>query len=576
MKKIHYLILCCLVGLLASCDKDTDAVNFAPDVTTGGATDIFRKGATLSGKIQFAGESSAQDYGILVSEYPSMAEPTEYPITTGETDYKVQVQNLSPDKTYYYCAYANSGYSTARGDVNSFQTTESNVPVFGEVMVDSIGWGSVRVTVSVLDDGGVTPIISGFCWREGNSGVPTLIDNVVNIPNASGNTLTAVITGLTPQTNYVIAAYSVNSKGMGFSQGTSVQTEKGPGIYSLEDLVAFRDARNASEDVSRWKTSDGIINVFADIDLSPIENWEPISQILEDEVFDGNNHTIKGLNIDFLLPADDESVFIEHLGFILQNQGTVRNLTMGEGRIDIELQRNDLYSWGISAAGIVAINRGRILNCKNEVDVIEVLFDPKFTTTSVSGIAGQTLQGIVENCVNYGDIQGSFSVNGICGSYFSDDGFVVRECLNYGTLTFVNETAQNGEGVSGISSCLNNLIKIENCVNYGFINGGQVNWAGGISSSVQGVVDNCVNEGRITTTSSHGIIGGIGGIAGRIEENGTISNCTNKGEIETPAWFVGGIVGDVNSEPYNYFNNENSGTVNGVIGSNENAKGIKY
>ena len=529
MKKIYHLIFCCLITLLASCEKDTDATNFAPEVTTGSATDIYRKGATLAGTIQLTGASVAEEHGILFSEYQSMGEYTKYPVSSDEMDYEVKVQNLQPGKTYYYCAYANSGYSIARGEINSFNTTESNAPVFGDIVIDSIGWGSFRVTTTIIDDGGVTPIISGFCWREGNSGIPTLIDNVVNVPNETGNILTATISGLTPQTEYVIAAYSVNSKGMGFSQGTTVQTERGPGIYSMEDLIAFRDARNAGEDVSKWKTTDGVINIFADIDMSPIENWEPISQILEEEVFEGNNHTIKGLKIDFVLPADDESVQIEHLGFIRTNNGTISNLTMGEGRIDIELQRRDLYSWGISAAGIVAINYGTIFNCTNEVDVIEVLFDPNFTTVSVSGIAGQTFQGIVENCINYGDIQGSFSVNGICGSYFCDDGFIVRGCSKYGTLTFVNNMSQNGEGVSGISSCLNNKIRIENCINYGFIDGRKVSWAGGISSSVEGLVDNCTNEGRITSTEWNGIIGGIGGIAGRIEENGTISNCTNKG-----------------------------------------------
>ena len=235
MKKINYLILNCLIITLLSCEKDTESTIFAPEVTTGNATDIFRKGATLNGNIHLDEESTVQEYGILISEYQSMAGSTKYPITTGETDYQVKVHNLSPNKTYYYCAYANSSYSTSTGVTNSFHTTESNVPIFGELVIDSIGFESIRVSTIIIDDGGATPIISGFCWREGNSGVPTLIDNVVNVAEITGNQLTAIITGLTPLTEYVIAAYSVNAKGMGFSQGISILTEKGPGIYSLED-----------------------------------------------------------------------------------------------------------------------------------------------------------------------------------------------------------------------------------------------------------------------------------------------------------------------------------------------------
>ena len=226
MKKIFYLVFCCLITLMASCDKDTEAANFAPDVITGGTTDIYRKGATLAGSIHLTGSSAVEEYGILFSEYQSMGEFTKYPVSTGEMDYEVKVQNLQPGKTYYYCAYVNSGYSIARGDVNSFNTTESNVPVFGDIVVDSIGWGSIRVTTAIIDDGGVTPIISGFCWREGTSGVPTLIDHVVNVSSMNGNQLIAEITGLQPSTDYVVSAYSVNSKGMGFSDGIAVKTSE--------------------------------------------------------------------------------------------------------------------------------------------------------------------------------------------------------------------------------------------------------------------------------------------------------------------------------------------------------------
>jgi len=220
MKKIHNIAWgSCLVCLLAACEKDTEAINFAPEVTTGSVTNIYRKGATISGNILLTGASTAEKYGILLSDLQSMVEYTEYPISSGETDYKVQVQGLEAGKTYYYCSYAYSGYSIARGEINSFNTTESNPPVFGDIAINHTGFDQVTVTTTMLDDGGFSPIISGFCWREGNSGVPTLVDNVVNVSEISHNQLTAVLTGLLPDTEYVVSAYSVNSRGMGFSQG---------------------------------------------------------------------------------------------------------------------------------------------------------------------------------------------------------------------------------------------------------------------------------------------------------------------------------------------------------------------
>lgn len=556
MKKIHYLILCCLVGLLASCDKDTDAVNFAPDVTTGGATDIFRKGATLSGKIQFAGESSAQDYGILVSEYPSMAEPTEYPITTGETDYKIRVQSLSPDRVYYYCAYANSGYSTARGDINSFQTTESNAPVFGEVVVDSIGSGSVRVTATIIDDGGVTPIISGFCWREGSSGVPTLIDNVVNVLDATGNTMTAVITGLTPLTDYVIAAYSVNSKGMGFSQGTSVQTEKGPGIYSLEDLVAFRDARNAGEDVSRWKTSDGIINVFADIDLSPIENWEPISQILDDEVFEGNNHTISNLNISF---KATETFGFYYIGFISINEGSISGLHFKEGIIEISSIPDGDRIWCGTVCGR---NFHSIVNCSSNVNILSSQGD-----NFCGGICGYN-HSYISTSTNRGLIKflskgyTGCGIAGDMGPVYETDRPLVENCENYGTIS-----ADSCYYASGITWAFGGIkhTKITNCNNYGNV---YASSAAGIGEAFE--ISNCINYGDV-----EGIIGSISGTVGGITplliDNWILQKCSNKGNI-SGGHTCGGIVGRITSNFVGIYNgNINEGIVRGEaahIGNN--------
>ena len=556
MKKIHYVFLTCLTLLLLACDKDTKSVNFAPEVTTGSATDIFRKGATLSGSIRFNGESAAQEYGILVSEYQSMAEPTEYPITTGETDYKVRIQNLSPDKTYYYCAYANSGYSTARGEANSFHTTESNVPVFGELVIDSIGSESVRISTTIIDDGGVTPIISGFCWREGKSGTPTLIDNVVNVSDVTSNQLTAIITGLNPLTEYVIAAYSVNAKGIGFGQGTSVQTDKGPGIYSLEDLIAFRDARNANEDVSRWKTSDGIINIYEDIDLSSIENWEPISQILEDEVFDGNNHTISNLKISF---QDSETSGFYYVGFIGINEGIVSNLHFNEGEIKISSIPNSSRIW---CGTICGRNFNSIKNCTSNVNIQSVQGD-----NFCGGICGYN-HGNISSSTNRGQIKfvtkgyTGCGIAGDMGTVYETDTPLIENCENYGTIS-----ADSCYYASGIAWAFGGIkhTKIANCNNYGNIFASS---AAGIGEAFE--ITNCTNSGDID-----GIIGSlrgtVGGITPLLTDNWILQNCNNKGNISGGGHACGGIVGRITSNFVGVFNgNTNEGTVRGEVAHTSN------
>lgn len=226
MKRTNIICICGLAIILAACEKDTDAMYFAPTVTTGNATDIYRKGATLSGSIELAGTSTAESYGILFSKLKSMAESTEYPISSEETEYEVNVQNLEPGTTYYYCAYANSGFSISRGEVKNFTTTENNPPVFGGLSIDSIGVDRIFLSTDIIDDGGAELLISGFCWKEGSEGVATYIDNVMNVTEVTNNKLSAVITGLKPESNYVVAAYSVNTNGMGFSESLVVTTNE--------------------------------------------------------------------------------------------------------------------------------------------------------------------------------------------------------------------------------------------------------------------------------------------------------------------------------------------------------------
>ncbi len=225
MKNIYGLILCSLMLLMSACEKDTLATNFAPGVTTGSSTDIYRKGAVLSGSMRQVGTAAIKSYGILFSELESMAEYTEYPITDKSTDFSVSLSTLTPGTTYYYCAYAHSGYNMAKGEVKSFTTPESNAPIFEEISVTEKDEFGCTVSVSLLDDGGNKITLSGFCWTKQGEGEPTTDDNVLNASIAN-NALAAAITGWEPDSEYLVRAYAVNSDGVGYSKIISVRTNE--------------------------------------------------------------------------------------------------------------------------------------------------------------------------------------------------------------------------------------------------------------------------------------------------------------------------------------------------------------
>ena len=75
------------------------------------------------------------------------------------------------------------------------------------------------------------------------------------------------------------------------------------GIYTLEDLKAFRDAVNNRGDLARWtsrEAGEDVINLYMDIDLKN-EEWIPIESF--DGTFNGNGHTISNLNLSATKPS---------------------------------------------------------------------------------------------------------------------------------------------------------------------------------------------------------------------------------------------------------------------------------
>lgn len=224
MKKLQYILLCTLLLLVAACEKDTEPSNFAPGLSTGAVSDVYRVGATLSGSVQKSEGTLVKDCGILYSELQSLAEYTEVKVDVGEaSSFSVSLQGLSPGKTYYYCTYASSGYSIAKGEVKNFTTTESNTPVFGELQVDAKNEKSFTVSAAIIDEGGSDLILRGFCWKEADGSNPTVEDNVSNVA-LDATAFAAKINDLMPDKEYVVCAYAINGRGVGYGKSVTVTT----------------------------------------------------------------------------------------------------------------------------------------------------------------------------------------------------------------------------------------------------------------------------------------------------------------------------------------------------------------
>lgn len=411
--------------------------------------------------------------------------------------------------------------------------------VVGPSSVSPLAADATMVTSTLTFDESLTIAEKGFCYDF--QPAPTVSSQKAISTADSKNEISADITGLIPDSTYYVRAYAI-------CDGVPIYGEEcqmsSAGIYSLEDLVAFRDAHNADADVKKWKKWDGGVNIYADIDLSSIDNWIMINSIGAREYLDGNGHVLSGLKMN------DVGVDGGRLGFVgeLSGSGEIRNLHIGSGEINITGE-------SIGYCGTICGDAGasRISDCSSKVNITVAT-----ANGVVAGIVGYG--GYIQNCINYGNITGGFKISGICGELSGSTN--VKNCANHGTLTGIEGTRM----VSGMSQNMygNTSIAITQCENHGTLHGEYADEVGGITAfATYTRVTGCVNYGHV--------IGGnkAGGICGR-SYSATLNDNRNEGAVEGPE---GALVGGICGEGSIGSGNMNNGTVNGVSGSEENAVG---
>ena len=283
-------------------------------------------------------------------------------------------------------------------------------------------------------------------------------------------------------------------------------------IHSGADLAYFK--------ANAINMSGKYVKLMRNIDV----NGSSVIVELFDGVLDGNNYTIKGLNI--LDYSDKGAAFIRTLDI----NGVIKNLTL-EGSIT-----------GFTLVGaFVSVSNGNIINCVNKANII--------AEWTVGGIAAQ-LKGSISSCVNYGNISnGKANCGGIVGDSFG----YVSNSTNYGTI------ASTDWCVGGIVG--KTTKEIENCLNYGFVSArGHV---GGVVGESSSTVLECTNNGEVSITSvAFDYYGPVGGIIGK--STAEVTNCQNNGAVKAAWGEIGGIVGQAYGAITNCYNNATGRVIGGA------------
>jgi len=369
----------------------------------------------------------------------------------------------------YGILYANGG--SVDGDVVLGDTTEGPCTITGSG--ETVFNGKVTVTPGSTIESGK------FNGEVINNG--TITGGVFNSTVSNNGTITGGVFTGTVFNNGTITGNPALITGSG--------TETDPyQINTAAGLKWFRDKVNNAKTKEETKICAVLT---ANIDLKN-EEWTPIGIGNRTEnngatidfpysgTFDGNGHTISGLNVNYRNKNGGLFCYVMN--------ATIKNLTVAGS---VTHSSGD----GVAYGGIVGCaDSSTIENCTNRCTVTGNWY--------AGGIVGWAANTTITGCANFGNISisGVNCVGGICGylsSYSGDETSTnfstIRDCYNVGSISGIYAGGIAGRSYNGDNSAYPN--RIANCYNMGKVTTTASGCAGEILgafwSTKDASLDNC-------------------------------------------------------------------------------------
>ena len=250
-------------------------------------------------------------------------------------------------------------------------------------------------------------------------------------------------------------------------------------ISTADQLKLFRDKVNNAKTKEETKICAVLT---ADIDLKN-EEWTPIGigngtenngatiDFPYSGTFDGNGHTISGLNVNYRNKNGGLFCYVMN--------ATIKNLTVAGS---VTHSSGD----GVAYGGIVGCaDSSTIENCTNRCTVTGNWY--------AGGIVGWSTDSDIIGCANFGNISSPSFSDGICGKIGGENDAAgidatIRDCYNVGMVS-----GNYAGGITGQSDSEDIDILIANCYNVGSLHGstntGEI--IGDLSGPICTTIDNC-------------------------------------------------------------------------------------
>ena len=224
MKKFQIVLIG--IFLLFGCAKEEalnpTIIDTPPSVFTEDAINVTLKSAFIVGKVQDVAYSPTTERGFI---YASNSDVNGYGNTikldTNVTTFKSQITKLTPNKTYYYKAYAKNKYGTSYGELKNFTTGDYLLPNLTTDSVSNITLTSVKLYGNIASDG-ETPILKrGFSISTDSK--PSTTDSTFVTGDGIG-AFNLVVIKLKPNTKYNVIAFATNAKGTSYGKEITFST----------------------------------------------------------------------------------------------------------------------------------------------------------------------------------------------------------------------------------------------------------------------------------------------------------------------------------------------------------------
>ena len=403
--------------------------------------------------------------------------------------------------------YANGG--SVNGDVVLGDKDKSDGPCTITGTGETVFKGKVTVTPDSTIEKGT---FNGEVINNGTITGGTFNGEVINNGTITDGVFTGIVSG-----SGTITGGTFNSRITG--NGTETDPYQ---IGTAEGLKWFRDKVNDAKTKEETKICAVLTE---DIDLNN-EPWTPIGigkdtrkqDLPYSGTFDGNGHTISGLNVNY----GDKNGGL----FCCVKSATIKNLTVAGS---VTYSSGD----GIAYGGIVGCaDSSTIENCTNRCTVTGNLY--------AGGIVGWSEDSDIIGCANFGNISSPFRSGGICGKVAGKkdaDGIdaTIRDCYNVGMVS-----GKYAGGITGQSNSGSIDILIANCYNVGSLHGsdymGEI-IGGPLSATSCTTIDNCyyLPTGNSASTSNRVIVKRTDSKTAAEFADGTVRELLKAGEHDNNA-----------------------------------------